>query len=243
MSCLKLTFDVCERTPRKISYGGRTRYTCENWSIPSLSTDIHWSHSISLLFSLSFFILSSFFMPPSSCQIWSLFCQNVILSMVGKWMYRMQSLLSPFFCTWSFQYFIHFCSNLSIMNRWSKSIEWQNYMNVLFLSSIQSQYTVNYESVKSDLLFCKLSSSLCNLNRIGNITATMKSIEDTKGGDYLEGADILTASCFAFSILFTVLIFSICFILLSSFNFFNASIPLSACFDASIVWDRCNLYW
>ncbi|GMR36999.1 hypothetical protein PMAYCL1PPCAC_07194, partial [Pristionchus mayeri] len=30
MSCLKLTFDICERTPRKISYGGRTRYTCEN---------------------------------------------------------------------------------------------------------------------------------------------------------------------------------------------------------------------
>uniref|UniRef100_A0A1I7XDM2 CUB domain-containing protein n=1 Tax=Heterorhabditis bacteriophora TaxID=37862 RepID=A0A1I7XDM2_HETBA len=30
MSCLKLIFDVCEKPPRRINYGGRTRYTCEN---------------------------------------------------------------------------------------------------------------------------------------------------------------------------------------------------------------------
>ncbi|PAV90122.1 hypothetical protein WR25_13326 [Diploscapter pachys] len=30
ISCLKLTFDVCERPPRKIYYGTRNRYTCEN---------------------------------------------------------------------------------------------------------------------------------------------------------------------------------------------------------------------
>ncbi|CAP27332.2 Protein CBG07012 [Caenorhabditis briggsae] len=30
ISCLKLTFDVCERPPRRINYGGRNRYTCEN---------------------------------------------------------------------------------------------------------------------------------------------------------------------------------------------------------------------
>ncbi|CAJ0945765.1 unnamed protein product, partial [Mesorhabditis belari] len=28
MSCLKLTFDVCERPPRRISFGDRARYTC-----------------------------------------------------------------------------------------------------------------------------------------------------------------------------------------------------------------------
>ncbi|WKX95452.1 hypothetical protein Q1695_012144 [Nippostrongylus brasiliensis] len=30
ISCLKITFDVCERPPRRINYGGRVRYTCEN---------------------------------------------------------------------------------------------------------------------------------------------------------------------------------------------------------------------
>ncbi|CAI4232740.1 unnamed protein product [Auanema sp. JU1783] len=30
VSCLKLTFDVCEKPPRRINFGGRTRYTCEN---------------------------------------------------------------------------------------------------------------------------------------------------------------------------------------------------------------------
>ncbi|ETN78004.1 hypothetical protein RB195_017446 [Necator americanus] len=30
ISCLKLTFDVCEKPPRRINFGGRIRYTCEN---------------------------------------------------------------------------------------------------------------------------------------------------------------------------------------------------------------------
>ncbi|PIO65526.1 hypothetical protein TELCIR_12796 [Teladorsagia circumcincta] len=30
ISCLKITFDVCEKPPRRINYGGRVRYTCEN---------------------------------------------------------------------------------------------------------------------------------------------------------------------------------------------------------------------
>ncbi|EYC07889.1 hypothetical protein Y032_0068g187 [Ancylostoma ceylanicum] len=30
ISCLKLTFDVCEKPPRRINFGGRVRYTCEN---------------------------------------------------------------------------------------------------------------------------------------------------------------------------------------------------------------------
>ncbi|CAI5440804.1 unnamed protein product [Caenorhabditis angaria] len=30
ISCLKLTFDVCERPPRRTNYGGRNRFTCEN---------------------------------------------------------------------------------------------------------------------------------------------------------------------------------------------------------------------
>ncbi|VDM52145.1 unnamed protein product [Angiostrongylus costaricensis] len=30
IACLKITFDVCEKPPRRINYSGRVRYTCEN---------------------------------------------------------------------------------------------------------------------------------------------------------------------------------------------------------------------